>query len=167
MSLCAQITRLCKKFLVIAMYQFFPLTVALATASILFIAKTGSTQTPTVNSRYPIVPTSETDKPICYMQTVNGTTLNLSSLCENKSGVKSKAVIEGVIYEDNNLIGRVINKSNQTIQQTRVNYEVIGENGSVIDRGILTADPPTLSPGQMGTFQAFFTRWSPSQNNVG
>ncbi len=53
------------------------------------------------------------------------------------------------------MIGRVINKSNQTIYQARVNYEVIGENGSVIESGILATDPPTLSPGQMAMFQAF------------
>ena len=130
-------------------------TVALATASLLFMAKTAFSQPPTVSYKYPVVPSSDTGQLVCYMQTVDGKTLNLSSLCGKKTNVQSQLLLSGVVYEDDNMIGHVINKSNQTIYQARVNYEVIGENDSVIDRGTLATDPPTLSPGQMATFQAF------------
>lgn len=130
-------------------------TVALATASLLFMTKTAFSQPPTVSYNYPVVPASDTDQLVCYMQTVDGKTLNLSRLCGKKTSVQSQLLLSGVVYEDDNMIGHVINKSSQTVYQSRVNYEVIGENGSVIDRGTLATDPPTLSPGQVGTFQAF------------
>jgi len=130
-------------------------TVALTTASLLFIAKTAFSQPPIVSYKYPVVSTSDTDQLVCYMQTIDGKTLNLSSLCEKKTSVQSQLLLSSVVYEDDNIIGHVINKSSKTVYQARVNYEVIVENGSVIDRGTLVTDPPTLSPGQVGTFQAF------------
>ncbi|HAA27449.1 MAG TPA: hypothetical protein DCE56_06880 [Cyanobacteria bacterium UBA8553] len=91
------------------------------------------------------------------MQTANGTTLNLSRLCENKPQpqpiVKTEVVISHVDYEDNFLIGNVVNKSSKTVHQARVNYEIIGENGSVMARGAMSTEPPTLRPGQTAKFQ--------------
>jgi hypothetical protein len=33
-------------------------------------------------SYYPVVPTSDTDRPICYMQIIDGRTLDLSKICQ-------------------------------------------------------------------------------------
>lgn len=135
------------------MLRILNLKVALATASILLIANTASSQSITVGSKYPVVSNSDIDEPVCYMQTVDGMTLNLSRLCETKPKVQPELVISHVGYEDEFLIGRVVNKSSKTVYQARVNIEVIGDNGSVLGRGAISTEPPNLSPGQTATFQ--------------
>jgi hypothetical protein len=147
----------------ITMLRSLHLTGVLAIASILLIAETASSQPPTVSSNYPLVSRSDTDKLICYMQTADGITLNLSSLCGQKSKVKSEVVISHVGYEDNFFIGRVVNKSSKTVYQARINYETIGKNGSVIARGAISTEPPTLSPGQAAMFR---TLMPDAGNNV-
>jgi hypothetical protein len=87
------------------------------------------------------------------MQTGDGTTLNLSNLCGKKTQVQTEVVISHVGYEDNFIIGNVVNKSSKTVYQARVNLEVIGKNGSVVGRGAISTEPPNLSPGQTATFQ--------------
>jgi hypothetical protein len=87
------------------------------------------------------------------MQTADGATLNLSRLCEAKPKTQSEVVISNVGYEDEFIIGRVVNKSSKTVYQTRVNIEFIGDNGSVLERGAISTEPPNLSPGQTATFQ--------------
>lgn len=137
------------------MLKVLHLKIALATASILLIANTAHSQSITVSSQYPLISSSDTDEPVCYMQTAEGTTLNLSRLCETKPKPKaqSEVVISNVGYEDEFLVGRVVNKSSKTVYQARVNVEVIDENGSVLGRGAVSTEPPNLSPGQTATFQ--------------
>jgi hypothetical protein len=135
------------------MLRALHLKVALATASVLLIAKAASSQTPTVSFNYPVLSSSDTDNPVCYMQTANGTTMNLSSLCGKKPKIQSEVVISHVGYEDDFLIGHVVNKSSKAVYQARVNIEMIDENGSVIERGTVSTEPPNLSPGQTATFQ--------------
>ena len=135
------------------MFKVLHLKVTLATASILLIANTAHGQPITVSSQYPVVSNSDTDEPVCYMETVDGTTLNLSRLCEIKPKAQPEVVISNVGYEDEFLMGRVVNKSSKTVYQTRVNIEVIDDNGSVLGRGAISTEPPNLSPGQTATFQ--------------
>ncbi|HAJ63022.1 MAG TPA: hypothetical protein DCP31_30465 [Cyanobacteria bacterium UBA8543] len=141
----------------ITMLSSLPVTVTFATTSLLLIANTAYSKPLTVSSNYPVVSNSDTNDLVCYMQTANGTTLNLSRLCENKPQpqpiVKTEVVISHVDYEDNFLIGNVVNKSSKTVHQARVNYEIIGENGSVMARGAMSTEPPTLRPGQTAKFQ--------------
>ncbi|MEW5857142.1 MAG: FxLYD domain-containing protein [Cyanobacteriota bacterium] len=132
------------------------LTVALATASILFVAPSAFSRPLMIASdKYPIMPSSDTDKPVCYMQTPDGRTMNLSRLCEKKPSNRPQIAIAEVIYEDDYMVGRVINQSSKTVYQARVNYEVISQNGSVIERGSIATEPQTLSPGQTATFETF------------
>lgn len=135
------------------MLRALHLKVALATASIFLIADTASSQRTTVSSNSPMLSRLDTSELVCYMQTANGMTVNLSSLCGKKPKVQSEVAISHIGYEDNFLIGRVVNKSSKTVYQARVNYEVIGENSSVIARGAISTEPRTLSPGQTATFQ--------------
>jgi hypothetical protein len=125
---------------------------SLATASILLIAETASIQPQTASANYPVVSVSDSDKLVCYMETANGTALDLSSLCEEKSQVQSEVVISYVGYEDQFLIGRVVNRSSKTVHQARVNYEVLGESGNVVERGAIATEPSSLSPGQTAMF---------------
>ncbi len=135
------------------MLRVLHLAFLLTTASILLIAKTAYSQSQTVSSNHSVMSSSDTDEPVCYMQTVDGSTLNLSNLCEKKLKVKTEVVISHVGYEDNFIIGRVVNKSSKTVYQARVNVEVIGKNGSVVGRGAISTEPPNLRPGQTATFQ--------------
>jgi|GEM_PF-6132273 len=133
------------------MLKFFHLTAALWASSILFISDTAFSRSPTVNGKYPVVESSNTDQLICYMHTADGRTVNLNRLCKNKSNFQ--ILISNVSYEDDRVIGRVINQSSTTIYQARVHYEVMGENDNVIDRGVIAINPSTLSPGQVASFQ--------------
>jgi hypothetical protein len=138
------------------------LTIALATVSTLFISETASSQLSTVSSNYHLVSGSNTDQLVCYMQTADGRTINLDSLCIKKRSNQSQIVISDMTHKDNSLIGRVVNRSSKTIYNTRVNYEVIDENDRVIDRGSISTESPTLSPGQTTIFMTFM----PNNRNV-
>jgi hypothetical protein len=54
----------------------------LPVAVIAFIAEGALSLPQTRVSYYPVVPSSNTDKPICYMQTTDGRTLDLASMCK-------------------------------------------------------------------------------------
>ncbi|HEY9671528.1 MAG TPA: hypothetical protein V6D11_08800 [Waterburya sp.] len=144
------------------MLKFLNFTVAFVTASILLITNTASSQPPTVSSKYSTVPISDNDEPVCYMQISDGRTLDLSRLCEKKPSDRLLLSVVDLIHEDDYMIGRIINRSNKTIYQARVNYEVISKNGGVIERGTIASEPATLNPGQIGTFQTFM----PGDKNV-
>lgn len=131
------------------------LTIALATASILSIAETAASQVATLTSNYSLVPSSNTDQLVCYMQTADGRTLNLDSLCIKKLNEQSQIVITDMTHKNNSLIGRVVNRSNKTVYNARVNYEILDENNSVIERGSISTESPTLSPGQTTIFMTY------------
>ena len=131
------------------------LATVFSAGSILLIAKAAFSRPSTISSQYPVKPSSNTDNLVCYMQTADGTTLNLNSLCGKKPSLQSQAVVSNVIHENDYIIGRVINNSDQTLYQAKVNYEVIGENASVIERGAIAIEPPTLNADQTAIFQTF------------
>lgn len=135
------------------MFKTLTLKSVLVTASIILIGNTASTQPRPLNSKYPVVLKLDTEEPVCYMQTVDGATLNLSRLCETKHKSQSEIVISHVGYEDDLFVGIVVNKSNKFVYQARVNMEMIDENGRVIERGTVSTEPPNLSPGQTAMFQ--------------
>jgi hypothetical protein len=53
---------------------------ALSAILIPFIAQSAYSLPKTINFQHPVVST-DTDKPICYMETTDGRTLNLTSMC--------------------------------------------------------------------------------------
>jgi len=147
----------------ITMLKAFHVIAVLSATSILFIAPSALTRPITIsNNKYPAVSTSDVDKPVCYMQTLDHRTLDLSRLCEKKASNQIQLTISDVTREDDFLSGNVVNQSNKTVYQARINYEVIGENNSVIERGAIVAQPTTLTPGQMGIFQTVI----PGNRNV-
>jgi hypothetical protein len=139
------------------MHHFFHLIAVLIATSILFVAETAFSHPLTIGDEYPVVSSPDTDKPVCYMQTVDGRTLDLSSLCGKKNSAQPQAqsqiIISSVRYNSKQMIGYVVNNTNKTVYQPRVNYELLDENGSVTERGSVPTNEETLSPGQTATFQ--------------
>jgi hypothetical protein len=146
------------------MLKSFPLISIISATSILFIVDTAFSNPRLSGSIYPKFPSSDIDQSVCYMQTVDGRTLNLNRLCGKKIRLilQPPIVISNIIQEGDNLRGTLINKIGKTIYNARVNYEVIGENNSVIDKGVIYADQPRLNPGQTVTF----TTYMPSGKKV-
>jgi hypothetical protein len=144
------------------MLKSFHWIAVLTAASILCIAETALTRPLTVGDKYPVVPTSNTDQLVCYMQTADDRTLNLSSLCGKKPSVQPQVAISNVIRNGDYMSGRVINNTGKTVYQAMVNFEIISKDGSEIEKGSIYTDQQTLSPGQTGTFQTFM----PSGLNV-
>lgn len=142
---------------IIAMLKSFPLISIISATSILFIVDTAFSNPRPSGSIYPEFPSSDIDQPVCYMQTVDDRTLNLNRLCEKKIRliVQPPIVITNIIQEGDSLRGILINKIGKTVYNARVNYEVIGENDSVIDKGVIYADKPMLNPGQTVTFATY------------
>jgi hypothetical protein len=104
-----------------------------------------------LSSKYPRVSSSETDALPCYMQTEEGTTLNLTSLCGNYAQV----VISNLQSDGDILMGHVENKTDKTVRAVRVNYETLGENGTVIAKNFAYTEPSVLAPGQSASFQTY------------
>jgi hypothetical protein len=114
------------------MLKSFHLTTVFWAASILFITETALTHPLTVGSKFPVVTRSDTDKPVCYMQTLNGRTLNLSSLC----GKKPSAQPQEVIDEDASLIDREVTYTEpETLssRQASTQDEVFDPSGNKVD----------------------------------
>jgi hypothetical protein len=63
------------------MLKSFHLIAVLLAVSTLLIAETALSSSITPVSQYPVVPNSDIDNPVCYMQTADGRTLDLSNLC--------------------------------------------------------------------------------------
>jgi hypothetical protein len=64
------------------MLKSFVRIAVLPAALIPFMAEIACSLPQARGSYYPVVPTSDTDWPICYMQTIEGRTLDLSKICE-------------------------------------------------------------------------------------
>ncbi len=144
------------------MLKSFSLISIISAASILFVSNMAFSNSLPTGSIYPEVQSPDIAQPVCYMQTPDDRTLDLSRLCEKKPSNQIQLIISDVVREDGFLIANVVNKSNKTVYQTKVNYEVIGKNGSVIERGAIATQPATLSPGQTGIFQTVI----PGNTNV-
>jgi hypothetical protein len=64
------------------MLKSFVRIAVLPAALIPFMAEIACSLPQAGGSYYPVVPTSDTAEPICYMQTIDGRTLDLSKICE-------------------------------------------------------------------------------------
>lgn len=67
-----------------SMLRFLCLIAALSTTFISFTPKSARGEQPSRIFPYPILSSSNTDTPVCYIQTTDGQTLNLSSMCGKK-----------------------------------------------------------------------------------
>ena len=136
------------------MLKYFHLIAVLSAASILFIAEAATSHPLTASFKYPIVPSSDTGKLFCYMQTADSRTLDLSSLCRNKLSAESQqVVISEVSFVGDRMMGRVVNKTGKTVYDIEVNYEVFSKDGTLIGRRSIYANSVTLSPNQTATFR--------------
>lgn len=96
----------------------------------------------------------EVNEPICYMQRPDGSIQDLSHFCRTSSTASGgQVVISRTQREANFLLGNVVNRTGKAVRNVRVNYEAIAPNGSVVDRGVVIADPGNLAPGQTGIFE--------------
>lgn len=132
------------------MLKYFHLRVAFLAASMLFIAETASSNPP-IGSESPMITGLNTDNLVCYMQTADGRTVNLDSLCINQPQIVASAFR----YNDDHIIISVINKTETNVNFIKVDYEVIGQDSSVIQSKATYTAQHTLSPGQMARFLAF------------
>ena len=64
------------------MLKLFRLTAVLSAVLMPLIAETAFDRPIALGSQYPVVPSSDMGKPVCYMQTADGRVLNLNSLCK-------------------------------------------------------------------------------------
>lgn len=107
---------------------------------------------------------AEIDVPLCYMQTAQGNTINLTTLCGRQappstpkacldSATKAQVSLLNSNYDGNFLSGQVTNQSCKTVKYIKVNYEVMDESGNLIDNGYIYAQPVTVGPGQSASFQ--------------
>ena len=112
-----------------------------------------------------VVAQSRDDSFACYIQTSDGTTVNLTALCGAQStstvsparvsgadAEAGKMPISSVRYDGNFLSGRVTNQTGDTVQGVKVNYEVRDRKGNLIDNGFIDAQPSILSPGESASF---------------
>ncbi|NEO32221.1 MAG: hypothetical protein F6K36_17665 [Symploca sp. SIO3C6] len=74
------------------MFKLLAWTSFLVVISIVLVAKVAFSSSGTVVSKYPVVPNSESNNLLCYMQTADSLTLDLSSLCEQQSSTKKLAI---------------------------------------------------------------------------
>lgn len=148
------------------MLKSFHLTAVLSATWILFIAESTFSRPLTTGDKYPVVPKSDTNKLICYIQTADGRTLNLDSLCKNQFSIQSQKVtsdasaqsqlvVSDLRYEGNQMSARIVNNTGKTLHNAKVNFDIIGEDGSVIERGSIYTEPKTLSPGQTARINTF------------
>jgi hypothetical protein len=72
------------------MLRWFCLLNSLAVFFTIALASSATFSAPlSPNSRYPKVENSQVDKPLCYMQVADGTTLDLQKLCGKNSPAKT------------------------------------------------------------------------------
>ncbi|HBB35038.1 MAG TPA: hypothetical protein DDZ80_09555 [Cyanobacteria bacterium UBA8803] len=64
------------------MHLFFRLIGFKSTFLLVFLPEVALTNPLSVNSQFPVIPNSEVDTLVCYMETEDGQILNLESLCK-------------------------------------------------------------------------------------
>lgn len=101
-------------------------------------------------AQYPAAPSSQADQLVCYMETSDGRTLNLNSLCISHPQVE----IGNVFSNNGYAIGNVVNRTNSTVRNVQVNYEVLDVRNRVVGRSSTAANPETLMPGETAVFEA-------------
>ena len=100
------------------MLKFLLLTTSLWAASIPLITETALTRPLSINK------SSDLDKPVCYMQTPNGATVNLSSLCVKKPNPQPQEVTE----QNNRKIEGEVNE--QESGKASAQSEIFDANGN-------------------------------------
>lgn len=112
---------------------------------------------------------SELENQICYMETAEGKTINLVSLCGNQEAIRESQTIacqsesetvkateiqiSNVNYDGNFSTGKVANQSCQTVKLIKVNYQVLDDAGNVVENGYIYALPATVEPGKVASFK--------------
>lgn len=100
------------------MLKSFPLTALLSATSILLVAEATFSRPLTTGSQGSVVP----DKPVCFIQTANGTTLNLSSLCGKVPENTVPQQSSPDTYQNQN---SALQQSNPAIQSCRTKDECL------------------------------------------
>ena len=131
-----------------------------------------------------VVAEFQKDESVCFMQTRDGRTVNLTALCGSQSvpavsppklsaadSEAAKMPLSSVGYDGNSLSGQVTNQTGDTVRNVRVNYEVLDSQGNLIDNGVIYARPSTIPPGGSASFSGItvkgakvrptFVEWSP------
>ncbi len=138
------------------MLKSFCLTTIVCAASMLLIAEKAFSNPLPVSSPGSGVVSSDSNMPVCYIQTPDGRTFNLSSFCRaRKNQPQPQVAINGLSYEKDRMIGNVVNNTGKTVRSARVNYEVLDQDGTSI-KAVAEVDASTLSPGQSASFEASF-----------
>lgn len=88
--------------------------------------------------------------PPCYLQTTDGRVVNLERLCS--SGRRSLVAISSVVYNNNFVMGRIVNQSRKAVYGIQINYQIVNEDGT-LDRQTASPEPPSLQPQQVGAFE--------------
>ncbi|MBD2094063.1 hypothetical protein H6F90_02700 [Trichocoleus sp. FACHB-591] len=124
------------------------LTASFSVASIFSIAEIIFSPPSYGFETYPLVSSQSIDELICYMQITDGRILDLSDLC-------SKPQVEiGEVFRSNGYIsGNIINKTDKTVHDIRVTYEVLNAGGTVIERDSTSTNPQALAPGESAMFK--------------
>jgi hypothetical protein len=99
---------------------------------------------------------------LCYAIT-SRQTLNLSKLCQQtepstdsirpvENRPTAKVAISESQYASGRLSGQVTNPTNSPVQNVKVNYEVLDNQGTVIDSGFISVQSGTIAPGRSAAF---------------
>lgn len=101
------------------------------------------------------VVSSDSNVPVCYIQTPDGRTLNLSSFCRvRKNQPQPQVAISSLRYKSDRAIGHVVNNTGKAVSSARVNFEVLDKDGSITETGVTYVDASTLRPGESTSFEA-------------
>ena len=118
------------------------------------------------DSRYPVIPNTEIDRQICYMQTPDGRILNLGTLCGHSPIFHTRTCpavtaanlqIINVNYDGQSISGQVTNRTCKKLK-IKVNYQVLDAAGNPIDNGFINAEPAPILPGQSAAFRGRVTQ---------
>ncbi len=118
-----------------------------------------------VQAKSEVIAQLQADELVCYMQSADGRTVNLTALCGQPStpsfsppklsavvSESAKTPLSNVSYSGNLLSGQVTNRTKNTVQDVKVNYEVLDSQGNAIDIGFIYAEPSTIPPGGTASF---------------
>ncbi len=143
------------------MLKFLRLTTALAIALTPLLPKVALSLPQLARERYAAVPNSEESVPVCYMQTLDGGIVNLAALCTKPDTSSSPKVVESnpqiainnLKQNGNLLTGQLTNETGQAVKSVTVDYEVLDNQGHLIDSGSVKSQGSPIPPGGSVSFQ--------------
>ena len=105
-------------------------------------------------------PRQPSSTPFCYLQTSDGRIINLEYLCrtttdkvQNRTEASSGQLrVISYEYQNDSLTGIIVNETEKQLEQIKVNYEVLDEQGNPIDAGFIEAQPAIVPPGGQAVF---------------